>query len=418
MKNWERYLSLHNIPKNIGIFGLPKLALCVVIPCYNEPDIINTINSLWQCDNPKQQIAIIVVVNASENAPKEVILQNKKTYTELVAFANESTHPYLKLIPLYFDGIVRKHAGVGYARKIGMDYAVWLFYTHKNKNGILVSLDADCQVSKNYFTSIITEYSTKNLGVATHYFEHPIDNQEQQKAIIEYELYLRFFKWAIFYCGFPYAIHTVGSSFSVTANVYVKQGGMNRRQGGEDFYFLHKVVPNENFAEIKSATVYPSARTSNRVPFGTGPAIQQIELMQKEHEVYSFESFAHLKMFFSGIENLYQAKDQEVNEYILQQPDAIKSFLLKEDFVKWIKEINGNVSSMDAFLKRFYLKFSAFKVVQFLNNSHQNYYVKQAVTKEAQLLLEALQCAEIPHSTYDLLMLYRKIDKGTIELKG
>ncbi len=35
----------------------------------------------------------------------------------------------------------------------------------------------------------------------------------------------------------------VGSALAVKALQYVKAGGMNRKQAGEDFYFVQKLVP-------------------------------------------------------------------------------------------------------------------------------------------------------------------------------
>lgn len=415
MKNWERYIKLHKISKEIGTFGLPKISMCVVIPCYNEPDIMDTVHALEGCDNPDKNIAVIVVVNSGENTSNEIVRQNRKTYSDLIAHANQSTKKNITLIPLYFDGIVRKHAGAGYARKLGMDYAIWIFYTQKNKRGIISSLDADCTVDSSYINAIFEAYTEKQLGIATHFFEHSIE--KEQTAIIQYELYLRYFKWALYFCGFPYAIHTVGSCFSVLADVYVRHGGMNRRQGGEDFYFLHKIVPNEKFAEINTTTINPSSRMSSRVPFGTGPAIRQISLQNREYEIYSLQSFIHLKEFFSGVESLYKAGIEQVQQYVLLQPEALKLFLIKEGFVNWVEEINNNVSTYEAFTKRFYLKFSAFKIVQFLNEAHQSFYEKQPVSKEAKMLLNSLNVTDTNDSMYQLIQSFRKLDKGIIQLE-
>ena len=44
------------------------------------------------------------------------------------------------------------------------------------------------------------------------------------------------------FVGYPDSIYTIGSAFAVRAEAYMKQGGMNRRQAGEDFYFLYKLT--------------------------------------------------------------------------------------------------------------------------------------------------------------------------------
>jgi len=109
------------------------------------------------------------------------------------------------------------------------------------------------------------------------YFEHPIAGNEFEaniyEGIINYELHLRYYYQALKYCGLQYAFHTVGSSMVVRSSAYQKQGGMNKRKAGEDFYFIHKIIALGNFSELNSTVVYPSPRISDRVPFGTGKAI-------------------------------------------------------------------------------------------------------------------------------------------------
>ena len=72
---------------------------------------------------------------------------------------------------------------------------------------------------------------------------------------------------------FPFAFHTIGSSMAVRASSYMRQGGMNKRKAGEDFYFQQKIIPLCGFTECNSTVVYPSPRPSYRVPFGTGRAM-------------------------------------------------------------------------------------------------------------------------------------------------
>lgn len=45
---------------------------------------------------------------------------------------------------------------------------------------------------------------------------------------------------------------------------------MNQRKAGEDFYFLHKFSILDQLGEINVEIVLPLARSSDRVPFGTG----------------------------------------------------------------------------------------------------------------------------------------------------
>ena len=94
------------------------------------------------------------------------------------------------------------------------------------------------------------------------------------------------------YSNLPYSFHTIGSAFALTASAYARQGGMNRRKAGEDFYFINKLIKGEVFGEINDTTVIPSPRVSNRVPFGTGRAILEGLNTQKDLSLtYDFQSF-------------------------------------------------------------------------------------------------------------------------------
>ena len=77
------------------------------------------------------------------------------------------------------------------------------------------------------------------------------------------------------FANLPYSYHTIGSAFAVSASSYAKQGGMNRRKAGEDFYFISKLIKGEKFGEITKTKVIPSPRISDRVPFGTGRSIMK-----------------------------------------------------------------------------------------------------------------------------------------------
>ena len=102
--------------------------MVVVIPCYNEPELTETLDSLLACDRPNAKVLVAVVCNAGENAAEGGILQNRITYRQTLQRARSLTDPGgITLFPLLFEELPRKHAGVGLARKIGMDLAVHHF---------------------------------------------------------------------------------------------------------------------------------------------------------------------------------------------------------------------------------------------------------------------------------------------------
>ncbi|MCA1747279.1 MAG: hypothetical protein LC655_06250, partial [Bacteroidales bacterium] len=191
-------------------------------------------------------------------------------------------------------------------------------------DGIIVSLDADTVVRRDYLRAVEDHFSRHpRASGCSISFEHPLSQQKYNRlfykpndqsatpskesrsdqqlsadhisrdndyeiqlprenfppivfdAVTNYELHQRYYLLAVRYTGYPYAYHTVGSCFAVQVEAYCRAGGMSRRKAGEDFYFIQKVAMQGGFTECRSTRVYPSPRPSDRVPFGTGPDISR-----------------------------------------------------------------------------------------------------------------------------------------------
>lgn len=396
------------------------LQISIIIPCYNEPEIIKTLESLWQCKRPISSVEIIIVINSNPNTPDYIVQQNKRTHQELTAWINKHNTPELRYFVIYRDNIEEKFAGAGSARKIGMDEAIYRFNKIGIENGIIVSLDADATCHSNYLVELEKTFFKKpQLNGLIIYFEHPSSgsefNQSVYEAITKYELYLRYYKKSLEYCGFPYPFYTIGSCFAVTAKAYIKQGGMNRKQAGEDFYFLQKMFSLGNIEELNTTCVYPSPRPSDRVIFGTGPVIKSmIENPDKNYLTYNFEAFENLKSFFRIIDQLYRINDSDLNEIIYQIPLPLADFLLKNDFFSSVKEINKNSSNIRTFKKRFFEWFNAFKLIKYLNHVHEKFYQQQELMGECEKLLEKSKIhAHLDQKNYsDYLKLFRNLERS------
>lgn len=394
------------------------LKYIVVIPCFNEFKLVDTLKSIRNCEKTKNSIEVLIVINSSEDTKKEILDQNIRTYTEAMNWIHENEDSSLRFFILHEKDLPRKFAGAGLARKIGMDQAIARFNQLNNENGILISIDADSKLKSNYFVELEKHFTKfPKTKVITSYFEHPISGDEFDieiyEAISKYELYLRYYKQALSYTGFPYSYYTIGSCFSVNAKAYVKQGGMNRKQAGEDFYFLHKIFPLGNSFELNSTCVYPSSRISDRVPFGTGPMIKSIvESGANTFETYNLNSFVDLQTFFSKVNKLFKADDLEIENVISELPVSVVQYLKESNFKESLKEINQNSSSIKTFTKRFYNWFDAFRVLKFLNFTHERYFNKQELLNEAQKLLLLLTSEVLINADYKkLLIRFREIEK-------
>lgn len=319
------------------------LHLKIVIPCYKETDVIKTLFSLLDCQTPQHSVDVIIVINHSTDSEAEVKQLSQKTLNALCDFSEKYNSKKIVFLPLLYE---LKEQSVGLARKIGMDFAYNLFEQKLNtKSGIIIALDADCTVAKNYLIEIEKHFLLhKQSPGASLYFEHLLsDNQH----IIDYELHLRYLVNALRWTRHPYSFHTVGSAMAVRADAYKKQGGMNTRKAGEDFYFLQKMMDLGNFTDILTTIVYPSDRISDRVPFGTGRAMQQL-VVSKKWMSYNFKSYQDIKNLVEFVPYLYQ------NQRFESHSIALRLFLESIYFEDKCVEIKKNTSTYQAFKKRFF----------------------------------------------------------------
>ena len=133
--------------------------MILVIPCHNEPDLIGTLESLIDCQTPSFQVEVIVVVNQKVGSQASIFgKQNSKTIEAFKVWNEKLQNKALKFHLIEALDMPAKHAGVGLARKIGMDEALRRFQSIE-RDGTIVCLDADCHVSKNYLTAIAKEFS-------------------------------------------------------------------------------------------------------------------------------------------------------------------------------------------------------------------------------------------------------------------
>ena len=223
--------------------------------------------------------------------------------------------------------------GVGLARKIGMDLALTVFdYASGNKK-ILICTDADCTFQNNYLSEIINHFNNDNLSAAVINYEHDISgNDENTKAIICYEYYLRYYVFGLKYADSPYSFHTIGSTTACDQESYVKVEGMRKQKAAEDFYFLQKLAKITDVKKISSTTVYPSGRASWRVPFGTGQRVSRF--LSGEHEEYTLynpESFEILMQWLTILNNNYNLISEYLNEAEKVHPELYR-FLIKQEF--------------------------------------------------------------------------------------
>lgn len=409
------YLSNHALYSSF-ISSKPSvdLFLIIVIPCFNEPDLIKTLKSLWACNRPKCSVEVIIVINASEKVEDLVIKQNKKTEIDFNNWQNNHCDNKLSFHSIVINNLPVKDAGVGLARKIGMDEAVRRFEFLEKSEGVIVGFDADCTCRKNYLTEIEKLFLlNKKINACSVQFEHPLEGVEHDdftyKSIANYELYLRYYISTLKYAGHPFAYQTIGSSFAVRADVYCKQGGMNKKKAGEDFYFLQKIIPLGNYEELNTTKVFPSPRASNRVPFGTGATIQKMQkLNNSDYLTYNLKAFADIKHVVNFVSNMYEKNEIVIKSVLSELSEPLQKFLNENDFVKNVMEINNNSNSESSFKLRFFKWFNMFMVLKYMNYSHPAYYSYINITESAKQFLLIKDIEYNTDSSKELCEVFRK----------
>lgn len=419
MSRFSAYLERQHPPGLIEFLPVYDrgCSLFVTIPCYDEPDLLTALESLSKCDVSSSGVTVIVVINSSDRSPQEALDQNKQTISEVLEWWENSSKPFFQLRMLHAPALPSKWAGVGWARKIAMDEAIRMLDDSEKEEGILIAFDADSTVSANYLTEIESafhlhpSYNFVNLN-----FCHPIDDPALpatlKEGIILYELYLRYLRNAMQWSGYPHAIHTVGSSFAVKASSYVKQGGMNRRQAGEDFHFLHKIVLLGDYGKVQNATVFPAARISHRVPFGTGAALKKWEEGDQElYSAYSVEIFGTLRPLFADPGYFFDADPSLWDRKFLEYDRYLFDFLMKTGTRERLIELRDNCANKRNFVKRYFHEVSAFRIIQYLNCCESIEGGKGDLIVESSRLLEILGKEGKGKNARELLEIYRDIDK-------
>lgn len=395
------------------------LGLVVVIPACNEPHIEDALSSLYNCTPPDCATEVIVVVNASESAPQEVVDANARTAETCRYWKGIHDSPAFRIHLIEEPALSRRKAGVGIARKIGMDEAVRRLDDVGNPEGIIACFDADSTCAPDYLQALCTHFRKhKKTPGCDIRFAHPTFGGDYDAknylAISYYELHLRYYNQAIRAAGFPNAFHTVGSSMAVRASAYAKQGGMNTRKAGEDFYFLHKIIALGGFTSLHTTTVYPSPRPSDRVPFGTGKAVADyLQDDKKGFYTYNLQAFKYLHTFFKHIPEFYitAPKPEHLGGDL---PYIVIDFLSAYFFEERIAEIRANSRGYNSFEKRFYRWFNAFMILKFVHFVRDNAHPNVRVERAAMDFLRAAGVSDISEirSVSGLLGRFRKLDEA------
>ena len=417
--HWQQYVGrFKTFEKLVQPEPQVPLSMIICIPSYAEPDLITTLESLSSCQDPGIPFEVLVLFNEDDRMTEEESALHRQSFERCREWVNERSHLNFSIHPIWFAKMEGVKWGVGWARKMLMDEAA----RRLKPGGIIVNLDADCTVSKNYLERVWQKFETdQTFDAASIYVEHPFAHlsREQKEAIIEYELHLRYLIHAKRWSGHPFAFQTFGSAMAVRRKAYLEQGGMNTRQAGEDFYFLQKFIELGKLKEIRDVIVYPSPRKSLRVPFGTGKAIYQVNEENLEWKTTAFEVFQALRPLFQQIKDLHlimnsqhQADFRATLYEKLNLSKELISFLESIDFISKCDSISLHTSNYAAFERRFYRFFNAFMLIRCMHYMRDRFIPDVSVTSAVEKLVEANKWVHpVQRDAEHYLEFFRMMDK-------
>ena len=365
----------------------------VVIPALAEKDsLLATLSGLSRNAQAElRRTLILCVINNRGNhiASPEVINNNRDTIAYLSLLIKGETGDFagdegsvghlrelcknplrLAFIDASSPGreMPDRSGGVGAARKMGMDAALRLFdYTIAGRK-LLFSLDADTIVADNYLEAVRSFFlhERAEAAVVTYVHQRPA-TARLRLAISTYEIFLRYYAIGLRYAGSPYSFHTIGSTMICTADAYVAVGGMNRRDAAEDFYFLNKLAKFTRIGRISTTAVYPSARPSWRVPFGTGRRIIRfLDGGEDEFLLYDPRVFSILKKWLDLMKSSPDRETAEIMALAGNVSPLLLSYLEMNQFFGTWQSIRKNTKQYEGLRRQFHFWFDGFKTLKLI----------------------------------------------------
>jgi glycosyltransferase involved in cell wall biosynthesis len=341
----------------------PSPTIHVALPAKNELGYIeHTISCIqnqtlpgfhtWICVNQPESFWDI--------AEKQSICENN---AETLNYLKQLNLPRIHILDCSSrgKGWQGKNIGVGIARKTIMDAII----KEANDHDIIVSMDADTVFGENYLGSILHQFAKHPgaMGLSNPYY-HPLgENPVLNRAVLRYEIYMRYYALNMRFTGTPYCFTPLGSAMAAPVWAYKKINGLTPKKSGEDFYFLQKLAKAGKVLTFNEAVVYPGTRLSDRVFFGTGPAmIKGIAGQWSSYPLFNLDLFDKVRETIRLFPALFT--------HSLATP---MDGFLKEQFRcdDIFEPLRANCKDVNRFVKSCHEKIDGLRILQYLKVHHE-----------------------------------------------
>lgn len=308
-----KYLTRHAEPTASWASELPSAsyASAVVIPAFDES--AEFVDRLLRIDLDNAAL-LVLVVNAPSDASAAALERTRRLFQSLLQRSNVSHNgrpmqlfraPRLgsrALDCLVISALEPSYAlgdkeGVGRARKMGADAALALHVRGDIASGYVGFTDADATVDLDYFRILAAPHAGDPCGLSFPYRHRGCGDIEVDRAMRAVEASFRHYVLGLRRAGSPYAYHSLGSALAVSFRCYAQVRGVPNRQAGEDFHLLNKLVKLAPLRRLTEPVVSLQIRRSDRVPFGTGPALNSALVAATDKALQNPAVFDLLRQF-------------------------------------------------------------------------------------------------------------------------
>ena len=341
----------------------------VAVPCMDEMEYLPEFIDCIKGQNI-QKFKLFICVNQPDHwwkkEDKIKICENNRRSLE---YLNSITDINIEIIDKSSEGkgwTGKKH-GVGWARKTIIDKII----EEAKDEDIVISLDADTTFKEGYFESIVENFRNNGdaVAISVPYYHKLTGDAEKDRAILRYEIYMRYYAINLYRTGNPYGFTAIGSAIALPVKSYKAISGITPHKSGEDFYFLQKLRKYGKIITWNNEKVYPAARYSERVGFGTGPAMIKGRTGDwSGYPIFPFEYFDEVAKTYSLFPQLF----------VKNIKTPMDGFIFEKfgNLNIW-QPLRKNNMQVDKFVKACYHKIDAFRIFQYLkwrykNNKHKD----------------------------------------------
>lgn len=321
------------LPKLIEAIGGQSYSQFKVVVCINQPD------HFWD-DTDKLSICFA-----------------NQRMLEYIYSLHDSRYIVIDKTSKGKGWLPNKH-GIGFARKIIMDYIAEI----ADLEDIILSIDADTVFHSGYLESIAENFNSHHSipAISVPYYHELTGDEHLNRAMLRYEIYMRAYAINMWRIQNPYCFTALGSAFALKVKVYKSVGGITPKMSGEDFYFLQKIVKTGKLLHWNNQMVFPAARYSDRVFFGTGPAlIKGSGGDWSSYPIYRSELFDEVSDTCALFPILYQHDiDTPLDGFLIQ----------KFGTLPW-KALRLNYKTQEHFVRACHEKIDGLRILQFLKES-------------------------------------------------